>query len=59
MKNQKLFVIKKYVLAKSASDAIKKDKHTKVDDCWVDDEWKKGQANQLASAIGFIVHTDA
>lgn len=47
----KLFIVRKYILAKSALDAIKKDKFTPVDDVWVDDYKKPSQG---ASAIGFI-----
>ena len=50
----KMFILRKYVRAKSASDAIRKDKQTPVDDVWVDDDWKK-QQNALESAIGFTV----
>lgn len=42
-------------MANNASEALRKERNIKADDCWVDDEWKKGQANQLASAIGFRV----
>lgn len=41
--NKKLFIVKKYVYATSAKDAIKKEKETQVDDVWVDEEWKKNQ----------------
>ena len=34
-------------------DAVRKEKTTPPDDVWVDEDWKKGQANQLANAIGF------
>lgn len=40
-------------MATSASQAIKKDKTTPVDDCWVDDSWKD---KNLAGAIGFTVY---
>lgn len=40
MKN-KLFVIRKYIYATSALEAIKKDKKTPCDDIWVDEEFKK------------------
>lgn len=53
--NKKLFVVRKYIMAKSAKEAIKLDKNTPVDDVWIDDEWKKGNTNQLADAIGFVV----
>lgn len=51
MKNndKKLFVVKKYIMAKSASHAIKLDKKTPVDDVWMDEDFKK----ILTSAIGF------
>lgn len=57
-KNKKLFVLRKYVMASSAHEAVKLDKTTKVDDVWIDDDWKKGNANSLAGAIGFEVNTD-
>lgn len=53
----KMFILRKYVRAKSASDAIRKDKLTPVDDCWVDEDWKK-QQTVLESAIGFTVNTE-
>lgn len=56
--NNKLFVVKTYVMATCASQAIKKSKKINPDDVWIDDDWKKGQANQLASAIGFDVNTN-
>lgn len=49
----KLFVVRKYIKAIDAAQAIRKDKKTAVHDVWVDDEWAKGQRNQLADAIGF------
>lgn len=49
----KLFVIKKYVIARDAMEAIKKEKFIKPDDVWIDDDWKKGQVNQLTESIGF------
>ena len=50
---EKLFVIKKYIKAYSALDAIEKDKTTPVDDVWVDEDWKK---DNLSNAIGFLVN---
>lgn len=38
---RKLFVVKKYVYATSAVQAIKLEKKQKPDDVWVDDDWKK------------------
>lgn len=56
MKNQKLFLVRKFIMASSAKDAIRKDKDTPVDEVWVDEDWKKGNATPLASAIGFQVY---
>ena len=50
-----MYVVKKYIKAASAQEAIRKDAKHPVDDVWVDEEWKKGQANELAHAIGFRV----
>ncbi len=51
---KKLYVVRKYIWAESADEAIKKDKRTPVDDVWVDDEWKKN-SNQPKDAVGFYV----
>lgn len=51
--NKKLFVVRKYILASNALEAIKKEKFVKPDDVFVDDEWKRGQVNQLTESIGF------
>lgn len=45
-------------MAKSARDAIKKERTHMPDDVWVDEEWKKGNPQQLASAIGYQVLTE-
>ena len=58
MKGDKRFIIRKYIMAQSCQSAIRKERRTKVDDCWVDDEWKKENPNQLQSAIGFEIDTD-
>lgn len=53
---EKMYVVKKYIKALSASSAIRLDKTTPVHDVWVDEDWKK---NSLADAIGFTVeHED-
>lgn len=49
----KMFIVKTYVMATCASQAIRKSKGIKPDDVWIDEDWKKGNATQLASAIGF------
>lgn len=48
---KKQFVIKKYIMAESALQAIKLDKVTPVDDVWVDEDWKK--ANIMNNPVGF------
>lgn len=50
---QKRFVIKKYIMAKSAHEALKKERKVRPDDVWIDEDWKKDNPNQLVSAIGF------
>jgi hypothetical protein len=46
----KMYIVKKYIKATSALQAIKKDRDTPVHDVWVDDEWSK---KELPGAIGF------
>lgn len=57
MKNKKkdikqLYIVRKYIWAKNAQQAIKLDKKFLPNDVWVDDEWKK-TSNQPHDAIGF------
>lgn len=51
---KKLFVVTKYILALSASQAIQIEKHMAVDEVWVDKEWKNIQSEQAISPMGFI-----
>ncbi len=39
--DNKLFVVRKYIMASSAIQAIRKDKTSPVDDVWVDEDFKK------------------
>jgi hypothetical protein len=41
MKEEKQFIIRKYVIAKSAIEALKKEKKREADDCWVDENWQR------------------
>jgi hypothetical protein len=50
---KKLFVVRKYIMAESASDAIRKESKQKVDDVWVDEEWKKVHTEEDTKNIGF------
>lgn len=55
---QKLFVIKKYIMAKNAMEAIKFDKNILPDDVWIDEDWKKGNSKRLESSMGFVYHEE-
>lgn len=50
LNEKKLFVVRKYIYAKSAKDAIKKDKTAPIDEIFLDEGFK----NQ-AVAMGFNV----
>lgn len=54
----KLFIIRKYVKAKSAVEAIRKEKKQEPDDVWIDDDWKRQEMNKnetrLEDSIGFV-----
>lgn len=52
----KRYIVRKYIMAKSASEALRKEKKVRPDDCWVDEDWKKDNQQQLVSAIGFSVN---
>ncbi len=55
MKNpQKLYVVRKYISAKSAAEAIRKDKTHPVDDVWMDEDFKN---KKLADAMGFTIES--
>lgn len=56
MQKDKRYIVRKYIMAKNINQALKKEKITRVDDCWVDEDWKKDNPNQLVSAIGFTVN---
>ena len=45
-----MYVVRKYIKAVSAQQALNKDKTTTVHDLWIDNEWKD---KELASCIGF------
>jgi len=52
------YIIRKYITAKSALGAIRKDKKTPVHDCWIDEDFKKQQNQELASCVGFSAEKD-
>lgn len=49
----KLFVVRKYVMASSAQAAIRKEKSLPVDDVWVEEEWKKNNSPRSGKPTGF------
>lgn len=52
---EKLYIVRKYIMAKSAQEALKKERRCIPDDVWVSDEWMKENKNSLESAIGFQI----
>ena len=52
---EKMYVVKKYIKALSASSAIRLDKTTPVHEVWISEEWGK---RSLADAIGFTVESE-
>lgn len=53
----KLYVVRSYIKAKTAKEAIKKSKAQEPDDVWIDEEWKK-QNDNLSRAVGFNTKDD-
>lgn len=53
--NQKLYVVRKYIMATTAKEALRKDRTHYPDDVWVDEEWKRNHTQNLSSAIGFNI----
>jgi len=49
----KMFIIRKYVMARSVQEAIKREKSAPIHEVFIDDEWSKGNRTELANAIGF------
>lgn len=50
----KQFIVRKYILATSAREAIALDRKHEPDDVWVDDKWVAPQAN--VTTPGFTVN---
>lgn len=51
----KLYIVKKYIYARSCAEAIRKEKKQPVDDCWMDEDFRKKSMIELPSAVGFAV----
>ena len=52
-KEVKRYIIRKYVMASNAKDAIKKEKLQLPDDIWIDDTWKQMQDDITKAKIGY------
>lgn len=55
---EKMFIVRKYVMARDAASAIRKEKDCPVSDLFIDDDWRKNNTDNLASAIGFSIYTE-
>lgn len=53
MEKLKRFVVRKYVMAKSAQEALRKERALKPDEVFVDDTWIKEQQFESSSVSGF------
>jgi hypothetical protein len=51
----KLFIVRKYIMAKDAKQAISLDQKNPVHDVWIDEEWSKGNRDKLQDSIGLTV----
>lgn len=58
IQKHKLFIVKKYIIATSAYEALKKERRVRPDDVWVDEDWRKENKFNQESAIGFEVEHD-
>jgi len=52
-KNIKRYIVRKYVMALSVIDAVRKEKKVQIDDVWVDDDWKKDHMYYGTKEVGF------
>lgn len=46
MIKEKMFVVKKYVMARSAKEALAKEKKQEADDCWVEEGWRNKELDE-------------
>lgn len=51
---KKIYIVRKYILAKDAKEALRLDKVTPVDDVWAEDATHKEYLdNQIKNVLGF------
>lgn len=46
---KKLFIIQKYIVATSIKEALKIEKHTKPEEIWLDEDWKKAHKPEIGN----------
>lgn len=56
--HDKLYIVRKLVMARSVAEAVKKSHNLPVHEVYVDDEWMKGNKERLEAAIGFSIETE-
>ena len=52
-KSLKQFIVRKYIMAVTAVEAIANESKYAVDDVWVDEEWRKENFEKMGRQIGF------
>jgi hypothetical protein len=53
---RKIFVVRKYVTANSAAEAIRKERSIAPDECFLDEEWRKANLDaSTGKEMGFRV----
>ncbi|MCK9369567.1 hypothetical protein M0R04_06640 [Candidatus Dojkabacteria bacterium] len=55
VKDKLKFIVRKYIFARSAKEAIRLDKQTPVADVWVDADWQNQQENKFGP-MGFNIN---
>lgn len=53
---QKRFIVRKYVMAYSAMEALKKENRYKADDVWLDEDYMKTISTSNGSTAGFQIN---
>ena len=48
----KQYIIRKYVLANNVQEALRKEKHVRADEAWIDSDWK-GNQEVVTKKVGF------
>lgn len=54
---EKRYIVRKFVMAMSAKEALEKERDLMPDEVFVDDEWQKGN-KEFSSAVGFSVENE-